>query len=242
MTTADAKRTLIAHRPGREDFHDAEVAAALARARHDPALGEWLEAQHRFHRAMEQALCDAPVPPALRERIISRAKILRVPFWRRSVTLAAAAAIVLLVGLSVLWRREPGGDAFPVFRSRMVGAVLRQYTMDIETNDMAQIRRFLASRNAPADYVLSENLSALPASGAGVLRWRDAEVSMVCLDSQSRGTLFLFVVDQSQVKGPPGSVPEFAQVNRLMTVSWTESGKTYVLAGNGNQEWLEQQR
>jgi hypothetical protein len=121
----------------------------------------------------------------------------------------------------------------------MVGAVLRQYTMDIVTNDMSGIRRFLASRQAPADYVLPPGLATLPASGAGVLSWQSQRVSMVCLDSPDQGTLFLFVVDQAAVRSSPAAQPQFQQVNKLMTVSWSQGGKVYLLAGSGGRENLQ---
>jgi hypothetical protein len=113
--------------------------------------------------------------------------------------------------------------------------------MDIVTNDMAQIRQFLATNNAPADYVLPQNLARLPAMGAGVLSWRDRRVSMVCLDSGAQGTVFLFVVDGSAVRGTPRQ-REFAHVSELNTVSWTEGGKAYVLAGSGGKNLLEELR
>ena len=52
---------------------------------------------------------------------------------------------------------------------------------------------------------------------------------MVCLDSGKSGTAFLFVVDRSVVKHPPES-REYTQVNKLMTVSWSQANLTYVLA------------
>jgi hypothetical protein len=121
----------------------------------------------------------------------------------------------------------------------MVRSVLRQYSMDLVTNDMTAIRQFLTGHQAPADYVLPPGLTSLPASGAGVLSWQGQRVAMVCLDSPDQGTLFLFVVDQSAVRPPPPRNPEYLQVSKLMTASWTRDGKTYVLAGSGGREGLQ---
>ena len=68
--------------------------------------------------------------------------------------------------------------------------------------------------------------------GAGVLSWQDRRVSMVCIDSQTQGPLFLFVSDDPALRKAAGE-REFAPVSDLMTVSWTEDGMTYVLAGHG---------
>jgi hypothetical protein len=239
MTNAEAKRILIACRPAPEDISDPEMAAALREVERDPELRQWWEQQREFHGAAQESFRTIPVPRTLRDRIAARTKIIRIPFWRRPAVLAAAAAIVVLFGVTaVLW---PGSseDSFQTFRSRMVGTVLRQYSM-VEMTNMAQIRQYLATNNAPADYVLPPKLAQLPASGAGVLSWQSDRAAMVCLDSGTQGTLFLFIVDESKLKHPPGNTAAFAQVNKLATASWSQGGKTYVLAGHGDSAWLRQ--
>ena len=239
MNSAEAKRILVACPPGREDLSDAEIAAALQQVRRDPELQQWWERQREFHRAMQDSFRKSPVPAALRSRIAARTNIIRPAWWRRPAVWAAAAAIVFLVSLTVLWQRSSPEASFQTFRSRMVGTVLRQYAM-VEIRDMAQIRQYLATNNAPSDYVLPSRLAELPAMGAGVLSWQGERASMVCLDSGAQGTLFLFIVDKTSVKRPPRDRPEFAQVNRLATMSWTQDGKAYVLAGHGGRDWLQQ--
>ena len=148
--------------------------------------------------------------------------------------------LMLLVGTS-LWLSDAGDKSnLHTFRGRMVGVVLRQYAMDITTNDMSRVRAFLASKNAPADYTLPEKLGRLPVSGGGVLSWQGRKVSMVCFDSLAQGTLFLFIVDARSVDDRPGASPEFEQVNKLGTVSWNANGKVFVLAGSGGPEALQQ--
>jgi hypothetical protein len=240
VTSREAKRILAAHRPGRETGQYSEVAAALEQAWRDPALQQWWKQQQAFHAAMDRGFAQMPVPGGLREQVLARAKTLPFPWWRRPTAWAAAAGIVLLIGLAaLLWRPATPEGTFQTFRSRMVRSVLRQYRMDIRTNDMASIREFLATKNAPADYVLPPGLTKLPPSGAGVLSWKSSRVSMVCLDSGKQGTLFVFIADRSELQQPPTAAREFAQVNKLMTVSWSEAGKVYVLAGEGGREILE---
>jgi hypothetical protein len=112
--------------------------------------------------------------------------------------------------------------------------------MDIQTNDMAQVRQFLGARNAPADYALPPGLARLPVTGAGVLSWQKERVAMVCLDGgPKQGTLFLFVVNRAAVKRPPGGSPELARISKLVTASWTAGDRTYVLAAPGDLETLE---
>jgi anti-sigma factor RsiW len=239
MTPIEAKRFLLAYRPGTSDADDAQVAEALAESRRDPRLQEWAIQNAVFQQGMRRTLRGMPVPADLRERILARNKVLTLPWWQRPYLLAAAAAIALLLGVGWMLLQSAASRPFETFRDRMVRAVLRQYTMDIVTNDMAEVRKFLSARNAPSDYALPAGLAKLPVSGAGVLSWQDRRVTMVCLDSPNQGTLFLFVVDRSSVAGAPGVAQEFDQVSRLMTVSWSEGDRTYVLAGNGSRETLQ---
>jgi hypothetical protein len=113
--------------------------------------------------------------------------------------------------------------------------------MGIVTNDMAEIRHYLATNQAPSDYQLTPALARLSPTGAGLLTWQGRPVSMVCLDSGAQGTLFLFIVNRSAVTGAPPSAPEFIPVGKLMTASWTQGDRTYLLAGAGNKETLQRQ-
>lgn len=230
----------MAWRPGHGDLRDPQVAEALEQARRDPELQAWLEKHAAFQRTMEKGFRQVPIPEDLRERILSGRRVVKVGFWTwRREWLSAAAVVMLLLGLAAFWLRPAPGDSFGEFRERTVRGVQRVYpAMDIVTNDMAQVRKFLASRNSPADYKLPVGLSRLPVLGAGILSWKGRGVSMVCLDSTDAGTLFLFVLDQSLVETPPPASPEFVPVFELMTASWTEGGKVFILAGSGGMEAL----
>lgn len=240
MTLDQAKNVLLAYRAGQADAAEPDVVEARAWLERDAGLRQWFEKHAAFQHTVQRSFREIPVPPGLSARILLRARPPRRRVPRPPIVwYAAAAALVLFLGLAVFWRPLSREGSFATFRSRMVGAVLRQYTMDIVTNDLSGIRQFLASRQAPADYVLPQGLATLPASGAGVLSWQSKRVSMVCLDSPDQGTLFLFVVDQSAVRASPTSQPQFQQVNKLMTVSWSQGGKVYLLAGTGGRESLQ---
>ena len=240
MTDAEAKRILLTHRPGQDATGESDVAAALEQTRCSPALAQWWKQQQEFHAAMKAGFAQARVPSELRERIRAHARIIPFPWWKQPRVWAAAAAIVLLVGLAaVLWQPAPPGDSFATYRSRMVRSVLRTYRMDVHTNDFASIRAFLATNKAPADFKMPPALEQLRPSGGGVLSWQASPVSMVCLDSGTQGTLFLFVINRSEVKGAPGPTPEFARVSKLTTASWVQDEKVYVLAMDGEADALK---
>jgi hypothetical protein len=240
MNRRDAQDILLACRPGTPDLQSEEARAALDEVRRDPELAAWWARQQAFHEQARHTLRHLPVPDGLPDRILSHCKTVELPWWRTTTFLSAAAAIVVLaITIALFWKTAPR-DPLPTFRSRMVRNVLRQYAMDIQTNDVTTIRTFLAERSAPADYQVPPPLSARPLIGAGVLSWQERKVSMVCIDSQTQGTLFLFVANDPLLKRPPGQT-DYSAVSDLMTVSWSEGDKTYLLAGYGDRAWLEKQ-
>jgi len=228
----------MACRPGTGDLRTPEALEALELARCDSELSHWWEQQRAWHDGVRESFRSIPLPSRLQERILARAKIIEVPWWRQRTVWQAAALLVLLATLAVLFLPSRREDSFQTFRSRMVRNVLRTYSMDIVTNDMTQIRNYLATNQAPADYILPQKLASLPALGGGALGWQDRRASMVCLDSKTNGTLFLFVVDGAAVRRAP-SAHQFVAIKNLMTVSWSSGGKTYVLAGSGSRDWLQ---
>jgi hypothetical protein len=116
----------------------------------------------------------------------------------------------------------------------MVSAAVRVYGMDLETNDMTQLRQFVAKKGAPGDYEVSQGLARLQLKGGGLQRWRGNPVSMVCFDRGDSKMLFLFVMRRAAVKDPPPEVTskvQLARVDDYLTASWTRGNDTYVLAG-----------
>ena len=61
---------------------------------------------------------------------------------------------------------------------------------------------------------------------------------MICFTSPEDSTLFLFVADNDELQQPPSPTPEFRQVSKLITVSWSTGGKSYLLAGTGDEDSL----
>jgi len=230
----EAKRILELYRPGTADARDPEIASALDQERGDAELQRWFEQHCALQRTLRRKFRDLPVSAGLKASILAQRKIVRPEvWWRNPVWLAAAAAIVLLAGVASVWFRPRGPDRFTEYRARMVSTALRvgTYQMSIVTNDMAPVRQFMAARGAPADYRLTRGLGELSLTGGDSLRWRGHPVSMVCFDRGDKQMLYLFVLPRTALKDPPPSVPELAKVNKLLTASWTEGDKAYLLAG-----------
>ena len=247
MSHDEAKTVLLLYRPGTSDADDPQVAEALAVAKRDPELADWLEAHCARQEALRAKFRQITVPAGLKEQIISeQAAHERISLRRRNALFAVAAVVVALVALAPFWfARQPNGDTFAIYRSRMANVALRGYRMDLATNNPEQIRAYLAENSAPADYALTAPLEKTVTSGCAVENLRGAKVSMVCfrtgrpLTPGQSSDLWLFVVDRTAVKdAPAAAAPRFIQVNNLMTATWTEGDKLYVLGTQGDEAAL----
>jgi hypothetical protein len=241
MNSQQAKEILELYRTGVTDENDPEWVSALEQAKRDPELGGWFEAQRTFNDSIRSKLRQIKPPADLRDRILAnraRAKVI-VVWWRRPEILAAAAALVILVSLAAFWLSTPGTSNLDAYQIRMAKAALRPYNMDVVTNDLDQIRAYLAKNGAPGDYVLSEGLMKLPGVGCARLKWNNQPVSMVCFQLGKHDLLWLFVVNNTALRNSPISArPELHSVGKLMTATWRRDGNTYFMGAIGNQELI----
>jgi uncharacterized membrane protein YbaN (DUF454 family) len=243
MDSQQAKEILMRYRPGTDDAADPEVVQALEQAKRDPALGHWLDQHRLFQSAVRDRLRQLPVPAGLKEEILAAGASADVLAWWRhplAQALAAAAAIVLLIGLAAFWKHAPEDKSFHAFRQRMVRNAQRGYVMDMTATNLDEIRQFLAAHQAHADYVLPAPLEKLPGDGCAILHWHNKMVSMVCFALGSRADLFLFVASRSDLPDAPSARdPEFTRIGKLTAASWSAGDKTYILAGPGDQQFID---
>ena len=240
MTVQQAKEILLLYRPGRGDDADPEVAQALELAQRDPELQAWFQEHCAFNEALSKKFADLPVPRTLKGDILLGPRVVRGPaqWWSRRVALAAAACFVLFAVIgAMLWTSKPRND-FADFRARMVGSVLREYRMELFTNDMAEVRAYLARKGAPADYSVPSGLEATSLTGAGVLSWHAEPVAMVCFDRGKKDMVFMFVSRKGKMNNVTVSGPQLTSELELATASWTAGDKVYLLAASGTPEQL----
>lgn len=249
MNRDEAKNILLLYRPGTADAEDPQIAEALAVAKRDRELTDWLEEHCARQETLRAKFRQIPVPPGLKGQIISeQAARDRISSWRRNGIFAVTAVVAGLVVLASLWfTRQRTDDTFAIYRSRMAKIAELGYRMDLATNNPEQIRAYLAQRSAPADYALPAPLEKTTTTGCAVENWRGAKVSMVCfrtgrpLAPGQSSDLWLFVIDRAAVKDAPAAgAPRFAQVNNLMTATWTEGDRLYVLGTEGDEAALRQ--
>lgn len=109
MTTSEAKQRLLLYR-GPIDEGDPQFQEALASARRDPELGQWLREQTECYDSIRAKLRGMEPPLGLSEKIVRRRPIPFPKDWSRIVQLAAAIVISASVtALLMKWseRRHP---------------------------------------------------------------------------------------------------------------------------------------
>lgn len=248
MNRDNAKNILMLYRPGTADGTDPEIAEALALAKNDAELVRWFEGHCARQNALREKFRQISAPDGLKEQIISeqaaRGKII---YLRRNIALAAAAIIVGLLALASFWlpERPLPTNTFAVYQRQMASIALRGYSMDLTTNSSTLIRNYLAQKSAPADFALPTGLQNAQLTGCAVEDWQDAKVSMVCfrtgraLPPGQQSDLWLFVVDKDAVKNLSASTaPQLAKVSRLITASWTQNGRLYLLGVLGDEQTI----
>jgi hypothetical protein len=245
----EAKNILLLYRHGTADAEDPQIAEALALAERDQELKDWLVRHCAQQFVLREKFRQIAAPAGLKEQIISeQAAQDKMIFWRQKFALAAMSVLVLLAALAPVWFLHHGhDDTLAIYKNRMAGLALRGYAMDLATNDSEQIRAYLAQNHAPADFVLPAGLKQVALTGCAVENWQRAKVSMVCfragkpLAPGGQSDLWLFVVDRASIKGTPvESSPQFSKVNRLITATWTQGDKLYLLGAEGDEQAIRQ--
>ncbi len=240
MNRETARQHLIDWRAGQEPSSPGQ-SEALRLLESDPILAEWFGKHCQLQADLRDKLRTVPVPAGLKSAILRgmppQEKIVR-PGFSRMVLLAAS--VVVLLSLGVLYFRSDTEAQLTAFRSRMVGNALRNYRMDLLTPDLGQIRSYLAGAHWPADYQLPANLEKLPGWGCARLTWQAKPVSMICFATNGRPDLYLFVADQQDVGGGAANASvQIQKDKRLITATWTQAGKLYLLTGEADEKALK---
>ena len=251
MTREEAKSILLLYRPGTADMADPRVSEAMAFARQDPELDAWLENHVIMQNLMRAKFREIAAPAGLKEKIISelpsRGKVIALP--RIFAQFAAAAAIAGLIVLAVFWFRpqRPNDLDFAIYQREMVGVALRNYAMDLASADPLKIRARLAQNQAP-DFTLPAGMQNVPMTGCAIESFQGSKVSMICFNTGknhlapgSHSDVWLFVADSAAVQNvSAGSSPRFLKINRLMTASWIQDGKLYLLATESDENTVRE--
>ena len=250
MTIEEAKLVLGACRPSGQDCQHPQVAEALELARTEPELARWWEEQRAFDQAVCSSVRECPVSRGLKARILAGQSVVRPAFrWGPAWWLAAAAAVVVLIGLGVALQnrtnpaiaRSGGGD-FENFRTDMVAFLDRLNRLDYQSREMVEVKNWLG-QNGAAD------LSKLPAAieesvpiGCRIVDWNGQKVTLVCFRSERDGTRYKFhllVAQRSEtLQLPAGAGTIVANQSGWSTATWADEQNIYLLATASSEELI----
>jgi hypothetical protein len=243
MNNQETKLILQAYRCGGQDASDPLFAEALEQARRDPELQKWFAEENALDARIQTSLqTEVPVPRELKSNLLALGKIIRPTPWRwfQPMKLAAVAALLVLLGLAafLLLPQKPGQLAS--FRETMARYFMQQQGhVAFESHDMAKIQQWLQDRGMETNFELPTALHSRPAQGCRVVDWNGRKATMICFILEDGEHMDLFVVDRAGLPDFPESrAPQFAKADGLMTATWAEAGKVYLLTG-ANKERLQ---
>lgn len=247
MTNQEAKEILKLYRPGSADATDPAFTEALALCERDVELKNWFEHHCALFAALRAKFRQINVPEGLKEQIVAERRVHTTPVWQRAVLVVGALAAALLVTFQIQQHWRPSEPVkFADYCNFMESVALRGYSMDNNSTSLDQIRTFLSQKQAVADYVLPADLekNAKPV-GCVATTWQGKNVSMICFQSgrplaaNQQSDLWLFISDETIAKdSPKKNTPTYKNENGVVTASWTVGNRTYVLAAQGDQQFL----
>ncbi|MGI8431078.1 MAG: hypothetical protein ACR2MW_02145 [Chthoniobacterales bacterium] len=228
-------------RAGQDD--DPEMAKALKTAAADPALARWLEEEQAFDQAVAQHLAAIPAPFGLRTRILAQAEdVQHTSKLRWAFRIAATVALLLLFAQGVsFWRASQRGSDLPSEYAREMASFIQlPPPLQMESDNLGQIRNWLAEKNA-APVKVPARLAALAPLGCRVLSFRGQQVSLICFEREGKQLAHLFVVDRAALpKLEADAGPTFANEHGWMTATWVEGGRVYMIAMQGGRAEIEE--
>lgn len=238
MNNQEAKLILQAYRPGGEDASDPLFAEALEQARLDPELQKWLAEENALEARLQARLEAAiPVPRRLKSDLLALQKISRQSpwwsWWFHPMKLAPATAVVLLLGLAALFLFPQKQAQLASFQATMAHySAQEQGHVTFESHDLAKIQQWLQGRGIETKFELPTVLHRGIPQGCRLVNWNGHEATMVCFMLDNGEHMDLFVMDHANLPDfPVNGAPQYAKADGLMTATWSDGGKIYLLTG-----------
>lgn len=243
MNNEEAKLILQAYRPGGQDASDPRFREALEQARRDPELARWFANEQALDSRISAKLNTSIKPPAhLKSQLLAQQKIVRpAAWWRQPAWLtAAAASVVLLAVLTVIWLKPSHAPQFAAFQQTMVQNAL-QHTDHLKfmAQDMTQIKNWLKAQHVAADFDLPASLRDAPIHGCRVIDWNGHKVTLLCFMPNGNEHVDLFVIDCTHFQDfMPPEMAQFATKDGVTTAIWCNHDKTYLVASTAGEQQL----
>lgn len=232
MNNDEAKFILRAYRPGGRDAGDPAFAAGLEQARRDPALGAWFAREQAHDAAIAGKLREVMPPAGLREAILAGGKVsarARGP-WLRPAWLAAAAAVVVMLGVVALW---------PANRAEAAPQALAEFALDdMKHRDhgshgeaSAELQRWLVADNKLAG-PMPVDFDKLRQTGCRTLNFNGREMVEICF--VRNGAVFHLYVSRKTPADEAKNGPFLMDQTGGAAAVWTDEHYRYALVSPGD--------
>jgi hypothetical protein len=231
MKTADAKFLLRACRPDGRDAADPLFAEALAQARQDPVLHDWVMREQAVDAVVAAKLAAVMPPAGLRDAILVGARASRQPqraWWQNPLWLAAACVAVAFT-LANFFRR-------PVAPPTNEFAALALHDLATAETEHRGHNAGLAALDAkisdPAATVPTEltglDLAVLRSGGCRSFTAGGHEVFEICFNRDGRW-FHLYIANPGDFPTAASNAPVVATSAAHAAVTWSEGGNLYAL-------------
>ncbi len=247
MNNQEAKFLLAGYRPDGRDAADPVFADSLAQVARDPSLRTWLERQQAFDAAVTSKLNAVQPPAGLREAILTgaRASRPRRRWWVNPVWLAAAAAIAVLLSVTVRVRylrsSAPGAGDFASFAMNDVANAGDQHTPQLR--ELAGLQERFANAALPLPTHTQLDGDELRRLGCRKVSFAGRETFEVCF---YRGG-YLYHLYATAVEGlAPGAAnaadarSRIASSGHFNATAWKDAKFAYALVTYDGPEALRQ--
>ena len=233
MDNEEAKFILRAYRPNGTDAGNAVFCAALEQARKDPELARWFQREQALDKAVAERLRVATVPTSLRDAILAGAGVSgassRRAWWRQPVWLAAAASVVLTLGVALNWRKMDWRSDWQKFGEFAASDLMRAENHDGRGEPRTQLQALLAQATTRIRSGLTIEFEPLRASGCRVLKFAGSEVLEVCFERGGK-EFHLYAMRRAE----PGHVDATARhvaKNGADAFVWSDARFVYAVVG-----------
>ena len=242
MNNHEAQFVLNAYRPNGQDAADPQFFDALAQARRDPTLQQWLTDSIAFDKAVTEKLRAVQAPNGLRETILAGGKVSRPSGWMTPLHKLGIAAAILLFAIagSVIYQtskpRLAGWqtEALDVISSLVKG----KSRFDFQSHDSAQVVAWLADNRAMSPTKIPDHLMGLQSLGCKTFSWNGNDVSVICFVSDGREVHLVMTKASAMVSRAREGEPQLVQRGKWATATWRSGEMVYMLVSEGSPDAL----
>ena len=243
MDKEDIKLHLAGYRPELYDDDDPQIAEALAAAKADPELSQWLDEQIAFDRDFAASLTGLTPRDEARDSLLGgpdEASSARSGFPRWPL---AAAALFLVCSIAgVKYFLFPPEVQFAhtetktatTFRQDMAMFANQRFMLDERFKDLGDSQRWLEEQEHPAFEQVPSQLVRYKGLGCKTIDWAGTKVGLICFKNSRDETVHLFIVEKSALAGFETGAPTLGKVathHGLETGGWVEGDTLMLLVG-----------